>query len=68
MVSIIRQVIFVFIAGLALAQTSTSRITGTVSDAIGALVPGAMVTAKNEATGVTYMQTTTEATESQWGD
>src|SRR5207253_5200856 len=38
-----------------------SRITGTVTDASGALVPGATVTAKNEATGVAYVQTTTEA-------
>src|SRR2546427_3823087 len=57
----IRQTIFLVMAAAALAQTATSRITGTVSDATGALVPGAMVTAKNEATGVTYTQTTTEA-------
>src|SRR5215475_11454730 len=61
MVSMIRQLTLLLIAGVALAQTATSRITGTVSDASGALVPGAMVTAKNEATGVTYTQTTTEA-------
>src|SRR5215472_910253 len=51
---------FLLIGGLAVAQTATSRITGTVSDASGALVPGAMVTAKNDATGVAYTQTTTE--------
>lgn len=45
----------------ALAQTSTSRISGTVTDAAGAVVAGAKVTAKNEATGITYTQTTTEA-------
>src|SRR5215470_3225342 len=61
MVSIIRQATFLLIAGVALAQTATSRITGTVTDASGALVPGAMVTTRNEATGVTYAQTTTEA-------
>src|SRR5262245_50016750 len=61
MLSLIRQVTFVLIAGVALAQTATSRIAGTVTDASGALVPGATVTAKNEATGVTYTQTTTEA-------
>jgi hypothetical protein len=61
MVSLIRQVTFVLIAAVAFAQTATSRITGTVTDASGALVPGAMVTAKNEGTGVTYTQTTTEA-------
>src|SRR5215470_9110321 len=53
--------VFLLIAGVAHAQTATSGIRGTVSDASGALVPGAMVTAKNEATGVTYTQTTTEA-------
>src|SRR5215210_6585426 len=45
----------------ATAQTSTSRISGTVTDATGAVVSGAKVTAKNEATGVTQTQTTTEA-------
>src|SRR5881396_1882843 len=59
--SVIRQTIFLVMAAAALAQTATSRITGTVGDASGALVPGAMVTAKNEATGVTYTQMTTEA-------
>ncbi|MGI8742616.1 MAG: carboxypeptidase regulatory-like domain-containing protein [Bryobacteraceae bacterium] len=44
---------------LALAQVSTSEITGTVHDSTGAVVPGANVTATNEATGVTYRQTTT---------
>lgn len=43
------------------AQTGTSRLSGTVTDASGAVVPGAKVTAKNEATGVTYTQTTTDA-------
>jgi hypothetical protein len=43
------------------AQTSDSRITGTVTDSTGAVVPGAKVTARNEATGVTYTQTTTGA-------
>src|SRR5438034_1071316 len=59
--SVIRLTIFLLTAALAIAQTATSRITGTVSDASGALVPGATVTARNEATGVTYTQTTTEA-------
>ncbi len=35
------------------AQTGTSRIAGTVVDQTGAVVPGATVTATNEATGVT---------------
>src|SRR5437016_6639561 len=43
------------------AQTGSSSITGTVTDSSGAVVPGAKVTAKNEATGVTYTQTTTGA-------
>jgi hypothetical protein len=46
---------------LSMAQTSTSRISGTVSDATGAVIPGATVTAINEATGVTYTQVTTGA-------
>ncbi|MGH9841287.1 MAG: carboxypeptidase regulatory-like domain-containing protein [Blastocatellia bacterium] len=49
------------IAASATAQTANSRISGTVADATGAVVPGARVTAKNEATGVTYTQTTTGA-------
>ena len=43
------------------AQTANSRISGTVTDATGAVVSGAKVTAKNEATGVTYTQATTSA-------
>ena len=44
-----------------MAQTGTSNISGTVKDMGGAVVPGATVTAKNEATGVTNTQTTTES-------
>jgi len=43
-----------------LAQTSTSRVTGTVTDPSGAVVPGATVTIINESTGVTYTQVTSE--------
>ena len=43
------------------AQTGGSRINGTVKDASGGVVPGVTVTAKNEATGVTYTQLTTDA-------
>src|SRR5947209_16719948 len=43
------------------AQTSTSRITGIVTDSTGAVVPGATVTALNEATGGSQTQTTTDA-------
>ena len=39
----------------------TSSITGTVTDPSGAGVPGAVVTATSEATGVTNRQTTTQA-------
>jgi hypothetical protein len=51
----------ILLAANAFAQTSTSRITGTVTDATGAVVSGAKVTATNEATGVSYTQTTTDA-------
>ncbi len=43
------------------AQTSTSSISGTVTDSSGAVVPGALVKIVNEETGVTYTQTTTGA-------
>jgi hypothetical protein len=43
------------------AQTATSRISGTVTDSSGAIVPGATVTAINEATNVSYNQVSTEA-------
>jgi hypothetical protein len=39
--------------GLAFAQATTGVIKGTVSDQTNAVLPGASVTAKNEATGVT---------------
>ncbi len=45
----------------AVAQTSTSRITGRVVDSKQASIPGASVTITNEATGVSQTQTTTEA-------
>ncbi len=45
----------------ALAQNPTSRIVGTVKDVNGAVVPGATVTVKNEATGATQTQNTTGA-------
>lgn len=48
-------------ASLALPQTGASRIGGTVTDTSGAVIAGATVTARNEATGVTYNQTTTDA-------
>ncbi|MDQ3173243.1 MAG: carboxypeptidase-like regulatory domain-containing protein, partial [Acidobacteriota bacterium] len=54
-------VLIMFSASVALAQTTTSRITGTVTDSTGAVVAGATVTLKNEATGVTETQQTTDA-------
>src|SRR6266852_4831142 len=53
--------LFVFCAVITKAQTGTSNITGTVRDMNGSVVPGATVTAKNEATGVTSAQTTTDS-------
>ena len=51
--------LLVLAAALCLAQTGASRISGTVADSSGAVVPGVTVTAKNEATGVTHTQITT---------
>src|SRR5215510_11500238 len=42
-------------------QTSTSSISGTVTDASDAAVPGAVVIATNESTGVINRQTTTQS-------
>ena len=44
-----------------LAQTGTSRITGSVTDPTGAVLPNAKVTARNEATGVSYTAQTSSA-------
>lgn len=54
-------ILLLFAAGSSWAQTSTSQISGTVSDPSGAVVPNVSVTLINEATGVTQKQTTTEA-------
>src|SRR5260370_14469867 len=54
-------ILFVFCALATKAQTGTSNMTGTVRDMNGSVVPGATVTAKNEATGVTSAQTTTDS-------
>src|SRR5437899_3278465 len=43
--------LFVFSVATLLAQTGTSRIRGVVTDASGALVPGAAITARHESTG-----------------
>ena len=42
-------------------QTSTTQLSGTVSDTTAASVPGASVTAVNEATGLKYSVVTTDA-------
>ncbi len=58
--SIFLLALLVVTAAPGLAQTSTSRISGTVTDPSGAIVPGATVTAINEATGVALTQVSSE--------
>ncbi|HUQ49314.1 MAG TPA: carboxypeptidase regulatory-like domain-containing protein [Terriglobales bacterium] len=41
------------------AQSGTSRVTGTIQDRTGAVIPGAKVTLTNEATNVAYTTTST---------
>ncbi len=62
------QGIFIVLASVVLAagtaswaQTGTSRATGQVLDPTGAVVAGASVTLTNEATGIDYKTTTTDA-------
>jgi len=43
---------FLICASLAMAQLDTGTISGTVSDQSGGAIPGAMVTIRNVATGV----------------
>lgn len=52
-------VLLLLAASSAIAQSGTSRITGTVLDVNGSAIEGARVTATNEATGVSLTQTTT---------
>lgn len=54
-------IVVLLVSALAFAQTSTSQISGTVRDNTGAVVPGAAITLKNEATGITYRQQTTDS-------
>ena len=44
--------VFPFSAPVALAQATTGSLSGVVTDEMGAVVPDADVTAKNDATGV----------------
>src|SRR5437899_174331 len=53
--------VFLLAAAVVSAQTSTSEITGTIRDSSGAVIPGATVTATNEATGISYRQETTQS-------
>ena len=52
-------IVFLFLTISVGAQSSTSRITGTVNDINGSAIEGATVALTNEATGVTYTQVTT---------
>jgi hypothetical protein len=54
-------VLLAFLPSLARAQSVTASITGLVSDQTGAALPGATITAKNEATEVPYVTTSNEA-------
>src|SRR6476619_4725483 len=54
----------IFIASLslaALAQGTTSRVTGAVTDSTGAAIEGATVTIRNEGTGGTLTMQTSES-------
>ena len=53
--------VFLLHASIASAQTETGRITGVVRDATGAVLPGATVTAKGTATGITRTLQSDEA-------
>src|SRR2546425_12464916 len=54
-------VICIFVFSItALAQTDRGTITGTVSDATGAVIPGATIEAKNVATGAVYQAGSSE--------
>ncbi|MDQ3063231.1 MAG: carboxypeptidase-like regulatory domain-containing protein, partial [Acidobacteriota bacterium] len=52
-------IVFLFLTVSVSAQSSTSRITGTVNDINGSAIGGATVTVTNEATGVAFTQVTT---------
>lgn len=51
--------LFLFVSGLAIAQSDRGTLTGTVTDPGDAAVPGAKVVAKNTETGVVFESVTT---------
>src|ERR1700679_611720 len=56
-------VIFLFLAGIFFAPTAlraqdSSSMNGVVTDATGAILPGATITLTNKSTGTSYTQTT----------
>lgn len=53
--------LLLFFAGQAAAQGTTSRVTGTVTDTSGSLVPGATVTLMNEGTGIPLTTQTSDS-------
>jgi hypothetical protein len=53
--------VVLLVASMASAQVSTSNISGAVTDKSGAVIVGAKVVAKNEATGVTYETVTSSS-------
>src|SRR5688572_18219766 len=59
--SLIAAFALVLAATIAHAQSGTGRISGTVKDTSGALVPGALVIAQHEQTGVRHTTTTTQS-------
>ena len=58
---ILAAIVFLLCSAVVLAQVSTSRIVGTVSDKSGAVIFGASVTAQNEGTNVVLQTKTTSA-------
>ena len=57
--SLTRSACIFLLAWGAFAQSDRGTITGTISDPAGAMVAGAAIEAKNQATGVTYQAAST---------